>query len=86
MDMSTMTIISGVAMFTVIVLMLVAVILAARKQLVSTGDVVINVNGEKSITVPAGGKLLGTLADAELFLASACGGGGTCAQCKMRKN
>lgn len=82
MELSTMTIISGVAMFTVIVLMLVAVILAARKQLVSTGDVTINVNGEKSITVPAGGKLLGTLADAELFLASACGGGGTCAQCK----
>ncbi len=82
MDLSTVTIISGVAMFTAIVLLLVAVILLARKQLVSSGDVTINVNGEKEITVPAGGKLLGTLADAELFLASACGGGGTCAQCK----
>ena len=82
MDISTLTIVSGVAMFTLIVVMLVMVILAARKQLVNTGDVSINVNGEKNIRVPAGGKLLGTLADANLFLASACGGGGTCAQCK----
>jgi Na+-transporting NADH:ubiquinone oxidoreductase subunit F len=82
MELSTVTIISGVAMFTVIVLLLVMVILLARKQLVSSGAVTINVNGEKEITVPSGGKLLGTLADAELFLASACGGGGTCAQCK----
>ena len=82
MELSTVTIISGVAMFTLIVLMLVALILAARKQLVSTGDVTIDINGENSIRVPAGGKLLATLAEAELFLASACGGGGTCAQCK----
>ena len=76
------TIIAGVVMFALIVLMLVVVILLARKQLVSAGDITIAVNGEKDITVPAGGKLLGTLADANLFLASACGGGGTCAQCK----
>jgi len=77
-----MTIVAGVVMFALIVLMLVVVILLARKQLVSAGDVTIAVNGEKDITVPAGGKLLSTLADANLFLASACGGGGTCAQCK----
>ncbi|MBC6428629.1 MAG: NADH:ubiquinone reductase (Na(+)-transporting) subunit F [Cellvibrionales bacterium] len=76
------TILTGVAMFTGIVLALVAVILAARRQLVSTGAVTIEINGEKTIQVPAGGKLLATLAEAELFLASACGGGGTCAQCK----
>jgi Na+-transporting NADH:ubiquinone oxidoreductase subunit F len=77
-----MTIVFGVSMFTAIVLALVAVILLARSRLVSTGDVTILVNGEKTITVPAGGKLLQTLSDANLFLASACGGGGTCAQCK----
>ena len=77
-----MTIIFGVGMFTAIVLALVLVILGARSRLVSSGEVTIEVNGEKTITVPAGGKLLQTLSEADLFLASACGGGGTCAQCK----
>jgi len=75
-------IILGVGMFTGIVLALVAVILMARAKLVSTGDVTILVNGEKSIVTEAGGKLLQTLAGKDLFLPSACGGGGTCAQCK----
>jgi len=81
-------IILGVVMFTVMVLALVAVILAARAKLVSSGNVTIEINGdpEKSITVPAGGKLLQTLADKGVFLASACGGGGTCAQCKCVVN
>ncbi|MEP0202618.1 MAG: NADH:ubiquinone reductase (Na(+)-transporting) subunit F [Halioglobus sp.] len=77
-----MTIVFGVGMFTAIVLALVLVILFARAQLVSTGDVSIEINGERTITVPAGGKLLQTLSDENIFLASACGGGGTCAQCK----
>ncbi len=69
-------------MFTGIVLALVAVILSARAKLVSSGDVNIVINGEKTLTVPAGGKLLQTLAEGGLFLPSACGGGGSCAQCK----
>jgi len=79
-------IILGVVMFTVIVLSLVAIILAARAQLVSSGDVSILVNGEQDslIKTPAGGKLLQTLASEGLFLSSACGGGGTCAQCKCK--
>lgn len=76
------TIVFGVAMFTGMVLLLVAIILMARSYLVSSGDVSILINGEKAITVPAGGKLLQTLSEAQLFLPSACGGGGTCAQCK----
>ena len=72
----------GVAMFTAVVLALVAFILAARAKLVSSGLVTIDINGEKNITVPAGDKLLMTLSNAGLFLASACGGGGTCAQCR----
>lgn len=75
-------IILGVVMFTVVVLALVAFILAARSKLVSSGDVTIDINGEKKITVAAGNKLLQTLSNAGLFLPSACGGGGTCAQCK----
>ncbi|MBE9397214.1 NADH:ubiquinone reductase (Na(+)-transporting) subunit F [Pontibacterium sp. N1Y112] len=79
-------IVLGVVMFTVVVLVLVAVILAARSKLVSSGDVTININDdpEKAITVPAGGKLLQTLASAGIFVPSACGGGGTCAQCSCQ--
>lgn len=75
-------IVLGVVMFTVIVLALVAVILSARSKLVNSGDVTIDINGEKTITVPAGGKLMQTLAGADLYLPSACGGGGSCQQCK----
>ncbi|WP_151669922.1 NADH:ubiquinone reductase (Na(+)-transporting) subunit F [Nitrincola schmidtii] len=77
-------IILGVVMFTALVLAMVAIILAARSKLVSAGDVTIEINGDpdKTIVVPAGGKLLNALADKGVFLASACGGGGTCAQCK----
>ncbi len=74
----------GVILFTLIVVALVAVIMAARSRLVSTGDVNITINGEKTISVPAGGKLLQTLAAEKLFVPSACGGGGTCAQCRVR--
>ena len=74
----------GVALFTLIVIMLVTLILVARSRLVSTGDVSITINGEKTIKVPAGGKLLQTLAEQKLFVPSACGGGGTCAQCRVK--
>lgn len=72
-----------VLFFTVIVLALVALILSAKKFLVAAGDVTIVVNEQKTIHVPAGGKLLGVLADNKVFVSSACGGGGTCAQCKV---
>lgn len=75
-------IILGVVMFTVIVLALVVVILSARAKLVASGDVKIMVNGEREIVTSAGSKLLQTLSNNGLFLASACGGGGSCAQCK----
>jgi Na+-transporting NADH:ubiquinone oxidoreductase subunit F len=63
---------------------LVFVIISARSKLVATGDIEIIVNDEKTIKTKAGGKLLGALADANLFVSSACGGGGTCAQCKVK--
>ena len=79
-------IIFGIVAFTLIVNMMIFVILFARTKLVSTGDVTVEINGdpEKTIMVPAGGKLLQTLAEQDLFLSSACGGGGTCAQCKCQ--
>ena len=73
----------GVALFTLIVISLVTFIIFAKSKLVATGDVNITINGEKTITVPAGGKLLQTLAAEKLFVPSACGGGGTCAQCRV---
>jgi Na+-transporting NADH:ubiquinone oxidoreductase subunit F len=77
-------IILGVGMFTAVVLALVVLILIARAWLVIGGDVKIEVNERKTLTVPAGGKLLSALADAGIFVSSACGGGGTCAQCKVK--
>ena len=82
--MENMTIILGVVMFTVVVIGLVAIILVARSKLVSTGDVMITINDnpDQSIQVAAGGKLMNTLADAGIYLPSACGGGGSCQQCR----
>ncbi|HRP96875.1 MAG TPA: NADH:ubiquinone reductase (Na(+)-transporting) subunit F [Rhodocyclaceae bacterium] len=77
-------IILGVVFFAAIILLLVLVILAARSRLVAAGNVKITINNEKTIEVPTGGKLLGALANAQLFVGSACGGGGTCAQCRVK--
>ena len=76
----------GVVSFTGVVLLLVLVIIGARRQLVSTGDVSIEINGDSANTVvtASGNKLLQTLADNKIFLSSACGGGGTCSQCKCQ--
>jgi Na+-transporting NADH:ubiquinone oxidoreductase subunit F len=74
----------GVVMFTGVVIGLVALILAAKKQLVPTGNVKITINDQKTIEVPVGGKLLGALANEGIFVSSACGGGGTCAQCEVK--
>jgi Na+-transporting NADH:ubiquinone oxidoreductase subunit F len=74
----------GVVLFTAIVLALVGLILLARQRLVAQGSVPIVVNEQRTIESPVGGKLLGALADAGLYVSSACGGGGTCGQCKVR--
>ncbi len=75
----------GVLIFTFVVIALVATIQGAKKLLVPEGDVKIVVNGQKEISVPRGGKLMGALADpGGIFVSSACGGGGTCAQCMVK--
>ncbi|MCK5071826.1 MAG: NADH:ubiquinone reductase (Na(+)-transporting) subunit F [Bacteriovoracaceae bacterium] len=76
-------IILGVLMFTLVVLALVVIILIAKSKLVASGNVQLNVNEEKDLDVSVGGKLLGALADQKIFVPSACGGGGTCGQCKV---
>lgn len=79
-----MEILLGIIFFTVIVLALVLCIQAAKKALVPSGNVKIVVNEQKTLEVPAGGKLLSALAENKIFVSSACGGGGTCAQCKVK--
>lgn len=77
-------VISGVIAFTVIVLILVAIILFAKSKLVATGNAKITINDDpnKSVEVKVGDKLLNALADSKIYLPSACGGGGTCGECK----
>jgi Na+-transporting NADH:ubiquinone oxidoreductase subunit F len=76
----------GVAMFCFVVLAMVAILLWAKSKLVQSGDVKIVVNNdeENALSAPAGSTLLATLANQKLFVPSACGGGGTCAQCKVQ--
>ena len=75
----------GVAMFTGVILALVGLLLGAKRKLVATGDVSIEINGdaEKTLRVPAGDTLLGTLAGARIFIPSACGGKGACGVCEV---
>ena len=78
------TIITGVGIFLAITLLLVMVLLVAKHFLVHSGDVEITVNGEKSFNVPAGDSLLSTMASQNVFLPSACGGKGSCGQCRVK--
>ncbi|WP_042142529.1 MULTISPECIES: NADH:ubiquinone reductase (Na(+)-transporting) subunit F [unclassified Pseudoalteromonas] len=75
----------GVGMFTAIVVLLVLVILMAKAKLVPSGDITIGINedADKAIKTTAGSKLLGALADSGIFVSSACGGGGSCGQCRV---
>ena len=74
----------GVALFTAIIVALAMLILFARSKLVATGNITILVNNEKTLSAPAGDKLLNLLSAQRIFLPSACGGGGTCGQCKVK--
>ncbi|CAG9297292.1 NADH:ubiquinone reductase (Na(+)-transporting) subunit F [Celerinatantimonas diazotrophica] len=80
-----MEIVLGVAMFTLIVLVLVVLILFAKSKLVSSGDVKIEINDDpdKMVIAHPGTKLLGALANSGIFVSSACGGGGSCGQCRV---
>lgn len=75
-------IIASVIVFLVLILLLVSMLLGAKAKLIPSGPVNININGEKDLEVGSGGTLLSTLGENKLFLPSACGGGGTCIQCK----
>ena len=81
---SGLTILTSVIVFLLIILILVVIILVAKDKLVPSGNVKITINEEKELSVPMGGTLLNTLQSSEIFLSSACGGGGTCGECRCR--
>jgi len=78
-------ILTGIAMFTAVILLLVAVLLAAKRKLVAHGDVSILINEDpaKALKTPAGGTLLETLSNNKIFIPSACGGKGACGVCEV---
>ena len=79
-----MVIVYATAVFAAIILTLVLILMVARRQLVPQGAVTVTVNGDKQFKVQPGSSLLATLAAEKIFIPSACGGGGTCAQCKCQ--
>lgn len=79
-----MQIILSIIVFLIVTLLLVAILLFARQKLVPQGNVTININGKTDVTVQTGSSLLSTLAENKIFLPSACGGKGSCGQCKCQ--
>lgn len=84
MNAGGLTILTSVIVFLVIILILVVIILVAKAKLMPSGNVKITINEEKELSVPMGSTLLNTLQSNQIFLSSACGGGGTCAECRCR--
>ncbi|GHT30234.1 Na(+)-translocating NADH-quinone reductase subunit F [Bacteroidia bacterium] len=84
MSGNSLTLISGAVVFLVITLILVGVLLYAKAKLIPSGSVDMLVNGEKDFKVPMGGTVLSTLQSEGIFLSSACGGSGSCGQCRCQ--
>lgn len=84
MDVQTMTIISSAVVFLIVTLLLVVMLLTAKYYLVPGGKAKIDINGKKELEVNVGNSLLTSLSEEKIFLASACGGKGSCAQCRVR--
>jgi len=77
-------VLTSVVVFLTVILLLVAILIYARKKLTPQGDVTITINDEKEVVTTPGSSLLSTLSAEKIFLPSACGGGGTCGMCKVR--
>ena len=82
MDMNL--ILASIGVFLVVVLLLVVILLVAKNFLVPSGNVKLTINGEKELEVASGSTLLNTLSVNGIFLSSACGGKGSCGQCKCQ--
>ena len=84
LEMNSLIITTSLVVFLGVVLLLVIVLLIAKRYLVTSGDVKITLNGEKEMQVAAGTSLLNAMSNAGIFLPSACGGKGSCAQCRCQ--
>ena len=82
--MDTNLILCSIAVFLVIILVLVIILLVAKKYLSPSGNVTITINGKDKVSVAQGGSLLSTMSEQGIFLPSACGGKGSCGQCKVQ--
>jgi len=80
--MDITVIIASIVVFLAITFLLVGMLLGVKARLMPSGPVKLFINGEKDVEVSSGSTLLSTLGDNKIFLPSACGGGGTCIQCK----
>lgn len=78
------TVLGGVGIFLVMTLLLVIILLVAKKYLVSSGNVTVTINNDKKVEVASGVPLLSAMATKNVFLPSACGGKGSCGQCKVQ--
>lgn len=77
-------IISSIVVFLAIILILVAILLTAKRYLTPSGKVKVTINGKDTIEVNQGGSILSTMAENNIYLPSACGGKGSCGQCKVQ--
>ena len=80
--MDITVIIASIVVFLAITFVLVGMLLGVKARLMPSGPVKLFINGETDVEVSSGSTLLSTLGDNKIFLPSACGGGGTCIQCK----
>ncbi|NDV82691.1 NADH:ubiquinone reductase (Na(+)-transporting) subunit F [Bacteroides sp. 51] len=80
----TSLILASIGVFLAVILLLVVILLVAKNYLAPSGKVKITINGEKEVEVDSGSNLLTTLSSNKIFLPSACGGGGSCAQCRCQ--
>lgn len=74
----------GVVLFTGIILVLVSVVMLARRVLLPSGFATVTINGQQTLQVPQRGKLLLSLAENGIYLPAACGGKGSCGQCRVK--
>ncbi len=84
MDIQSLTVVTSAILFLIITLLLVIILLVAKHYLVPSGKIRININDKKDIEVETGSSLLATLSNSGVHLPSACGGKGSCGQCKVR--
>ena len=77
-------ILTSIGVFLVMILLLVIVLLVAKRYLSPGGQVNISINGKDTVSVEQGGNLLSTLSEQGIYLPSACGGKGSCGQCKCQ--